>query len=37
LCRIDISVRASDMTTKTSDRRPFIDEWRIIDMELWAI
>jgi hypothetical protein len=23
------------MTTKTSARRPFIGEWRIIDMELW--
>ena len=23
------------MTTKTSDRRPFIGEWRITDMELW--
>lgn len=24
-----------DMTSKTSDRRPFIGEWRIIDIKLW--
>jgi hypothetical protein len=35
LCRIDVSVRASDMTTKISDRSPFVGEWRIVDMELW--
>lgn len=23
------------MTSKTSDRRPFIGQWRIINMELW--